>query len=87
MVREDIYHELHAFLVRELLEGEGAELSGGTPLLETGILDSMSLVSLIAFIETELGVMIPNTEVKPQHFVTLDAIVELVARTLAATPT
>lgn len=54
-----------------------------TPLLEQGLLDSLALMRLIAFLERRYGLELPEEEITPENFGTLSSIRELIA-TLAA---
>ncbi len=56
------------------------DLAEGDSLLERGLLDSMALVKLIAFLEERFGVELSDDEFDPEHFETLQAIGELVER-------
>jgi acyl carrier protein len=46
----------------------------GTPLFETGLIDSLAIVHLIAFVEGAIGRKIPTRQVVMKHFRTIDAI-------------
>jgi acyl carrier protein len=54
------------------LEGElgipGAEIAPDMPLFTSGLLDSVGLVRLAAFIEEETGISIPDRDIDPEHF-------------------
>ncbi len=57
----------------EFIRGVVAEAGGGTvardtPLLETGVLDSINLVRLIQFIEERFGIDIPDSDFGPELF-------------------
>jgi D-alanine--poly(phosphoribitol) ligase subunit 2 len=52
--------------------------SPGTDLIETGLLDSLALVSLIAEIEQQFGFELPLDEFDVERFRTVDRIAELV---------
>lgn len=54
-----------------------------TPLLEQGLLDSLALMRLIAFLERRYGLELPEEEITPENFGTLASIRALIA-TLAA---
>ena len=69
---------LHDFVARELLDGQAAGLDARTPLLELGVIDSLSMVSLLSFIERDLGVAVPMEQILPEHFQDLGAIARLV---------
>ncbi|NEQ66985.1 MAG: acyl carrier protein [Symploca sp. SIO2D2] len=75
---EQISEEVASFIAQEMLEADGENISASTPLLELGILDSLSLVSLIAFLETHFGVRVPDDCVTPENFKNLHAIAVLV---------
>lgn len=74
---QEITQNLKDFIINELLDGEEMGLEVDTPLLEWGILDSLSMVSLLAFIEENLGIQVPSKEVKPENFDNLQAITNL----------
>ena len=49
-----------------------------TQLFETGLIDSLSILHLLAFIEQEIGSAVPDSWISPQHFRTPQAIVNLI---------
>jgi acyl carrier protein len=51
-----------------------------TPLLEQGVLDSLLLMSFIAFLERKYGIEIPDEEVVPENFENLRSIRLLITR-------
>jgi acyl carrier protein len=51
-----------------------------TRLMEQGLLDSISLVQLIQYLETEFGIAIPDSEIGPAIFASPAAIAAFVAR-------
>ncbi len=75
---EGIVDSLETFLNQEILEEEDIGLEATTPLLQLGIIDSLTMVSLLGFIETEYGVQVPNEEVTPENFENLEKIAQLV---------
>ena len=80
MSREDVGKELHRYITDQILSGEGEGLHASTRLLETGIIDSMAMVELIGFVEQRFDVRIPDTEVRPEAFATIERIADLVLR-------
>lgn len=44
------------------------------PLLKGGVIDSVGVVELVAWLEHDLGVVIPEHEITEEHFGTLGAI-------------
>ena len=75
-----IIQSLTEFIEREILAGEGADLTDSTPLLALGILDSFSLLALIGFVNREYGVRIDLAAVDPSDLSTLTNIASLVMR-------
>jgi acyl carrier protein len=51
-----------------------------TALLELGILDSLSMVNLLAFLEGNLGIKVPEDQILPENFATPLDIARLVCR-------
>ncbi|MDR3567678.1 MAG: acyl carrier protein [Syntrophobacteraceae bacterium] len=67
------------YILSEFLAGEDPDyLRVSTPLISTGILDSMAVVKLLLFIEERLGVTIAPHEVTPEHLGNIASIVRLV---------
>lgn len=70
--------ELKSFIVGELLDGQGEDLSEDTQLLSTGIVNSMSIVRICTFIGERFNVEIPPEKMTPSNFSTIAAIAALV---------
>lgn len=69
------------FILSEFLPGEEADnLTPTTPLMSTGIIDSLATLKLVTFLEQEFNVRIDANEVDLEHFDTLEAICELIDR-------
>ena len=66
--------------VRENLLPHGAEAEIGTTdsLLDSGLIDSMAVLRLVSFIESEFGFEVTDEEVVPDNFETVEAIARLV---------
>jgi pimeloyl-ACP methyl ester carboxylesterase/acyl carrier protein len=78
--------ELKTFTVKELLDGQGRDFDSTTPLLEWGILDSLSMQTLLGFIRERFGIHVPDEEVRPEQFSTLETIVDLLQRLPSSGP-
>ena len=78
MASDRTLEQLTHFVATELLDGDGSALTETTPLLEWGVLDSVSILSLLAFIEHDLGVSVPDERVRPEHFQNLARLCALV---------
>jgi acyl carrier protein len=64
-------------LVRDKSSGP---VAADESLLERGVLDSLGLMNLIAFIDEKTGIRIADDEVMLENFETIDAIVATVDR-------
>ena len=72
---------LKTFIEQELNgEDKSLKIDDNEGLLERGILDSMSLLQLINYIEQQTGVKIADTEITPDNFQTILSIEQLVKR-------
>jgi len=66
---------INAYISRELVsKPELLPLKNDTPLLETGLLDSLSVLKLVLFLEQEFGVVVDPKDLVAEHFETVDAI-------------
>jgi clorobiocin biosynthesis protein CloN5 len=70
--------EVRSFVESELLDGQTDEVSDTTPLLELGIIDSISIVAVVAFIEGDLGIPVPE-QIHPRHLADVLSIRRLIA--------
>ncbi len=77
---DTILSELTGFVARELLDGQNINLDASTPLLEWGVIDSISLLSLLKFMETRFGVDIPKHELTAENLATLSKMTSLVEK-------
>jgi acyl carrier protein len=74
----ELGREVRSFVESELLDGQVEAITDATPLLELGIVDSISIVSLVAFIEEDLGIPVPEREVHPRHLTDVASIHRLI---------
>lgn len=69
------------FVREELASGaDASSISENDPLIDRGIIDSMALMRLLAFIEERAGVRVPDDEVIPDNFQTVATIDSLIQR-------
>jgi acyl carrier protein len=63
------------YISRELVQDASLlPLANTTPLLETGILDSLSLLRLVIFVQEQFGIVVDDLDLVPEHFATVDDI-------------
>ena len=68
--------DLVAFVNRELLKGRGVQIDPDTLLFENGLIDSLNILQLIAFVEVRRGRAIPDRDVVMDRFRTPRRITE-----------
>jgi acyl carrier protein len=77
---DDIRQLVHEFILREFLPGESPdELTDDTPLITGGVLDSISTLKLVSFLEDHFGVTVEAHEAGVDNLDSLDRITRLVA--------
>ena len=63
------------YISRELVRDPAVlPIENSTPLLDSGILDSLSLLRLVVFLQEQFGMVMDDLDVVPEHFATVDAI-------------
>jgi acyl carrier protein len=68
----NIQNQIKQFIIEEIMfGGRNTQLGEHDPLISSGILDSLGLLRLIAFIEENLGIEVNDGEVAPDNFETL----------------
>jgi acyl carrier protein len=77
---EQISLSITNFIRSELIYENDQDFDDHTDLIERGIVDSMSLVRLIGFIEEEYGIRVPDEEIVPEHFSSLRKITAFIAQ-------
>lgn len=80
MTQIDIQNRVRDFVVNELLQGQDRGLDESTPLLDWGIIDSLSLMTLVSYLEDQFSVRVPDEDIGPDNFGTLKAVGAMVVR-------
>jgi len=66
---------INDYISSELINrSELLPLKNDTPLLESGILDSLAFLGLLVFLEGEFKIVVDDFELLPENFNTIDAI-------------
>jgi len=78
-IMEEIAKVVQHFILREFLPGEDpSELTDRTPLITGGILDSISTLKLVVFLEEHFGIRIEAYEAGVDHLDSIGQIAALV---------
>lgn len=62
------------YIKKDLLKGRVANLSADDDLLDSGILNSLGILQLVAFIDERLGIQIPDEDVVYENFHSVSAL-------------
>jgi acyl carrier protein len=74
----DAADKIKDFIKQEILfEDSGASLEDDTPLL-SGIMDSLGLMQLVAYLEEEFDIEVDDADMTAEHFRTISEIEALV---------
>jgi acyl carrier protein len=66
---QSIEETLRTFIEKNILfSSDGFPFSDDTSFVENGIIDSASLVALIAFVEEQFHISVEDSEVVPENF-------------------
>ena len=72
-VMEHIEAAIEQHIVEELLE-EDETIDRETRLIQEGILDSIALLRLVAFLEQTFDIRVPENDLVPERFQTIQSI-------------
>ena len=74
-------HSLKQYIIEEFIpDGHLGQLADDLDLIQNGILDSLAVLKLVAFIEDQYDIALEPTEISPEHLNTISAMNALVAR-------
>ena len=69
------------YITREYADAlQGAPIDANTPLISSGLIDSLSMVSLKVFLDQTYRVRIPDAEASAEAFDSVSAVVTLLRR-------
>ena len=69
-----IEQRIHAFVLEKFPLARKAGVGKDTPLLEKGILDSLGILDVVSFLETEFSMAVNDEELVPENFQTLGTL-------------
>jgi acyl carrier protein len=76
----DTERSVRRFLSENFPLVDGAAVGRGDSLVAAGVIDSTGVLELVDFVETEFGLPVPDEELVPQNFDSIECIVAYVAR-------
>jgi len=76
---DGLANDIHKFIEDDLLMGQGDQFTDEDALLEEGVIDSLGLLEVVTFIETEFEVSVDDADVTLDNFGSVNAIASFVA--------
>jgi acyl carrier protein len=72
---------IRAFIIEKLAGRKGRkEIDDTSDLISSGVVDSLGLMQLIAFLEERLGIKVNDEDVTPDNFESVDAILSFLGK-------
>ena len=71
---DSIEQRIQAFLVEKFPLARKAGINKDTALLERGILDSLGILDVVSFLESEFSLVISDEELLPENFQSLGTL-------------
>ncbi len=75
-----IEQRIHDFLLEKFPLARKAGIDKNTALLEKGILDSLGILDVVGFLETEFSMIVSDDELVPENFQTLGTLAGFVLK-------
>ena len=69
---------IKAFIVGHFPAARGRSLGNDERLLENGLLDSLGVLDLVAYLEGEFQMVVSDDELLPEHFESIDRLTRFV---------
>ena len=75
-----VEHTIRSYIVDEIMRGRNDDtpLDLDYPLIEERVLDSMDVQRLVAFVETQFEVKVPDEYLLPDNFASIRAVAKMV---------
>jgi acyl carrier protein len=74
MTTTDAKRRIYQYIVEKFPLARKRNIGNHDSLLETGVLDSLGILDLVHFLETEIGFQVADEELLPENFQSVDSI-------------
>lgn len=74
--------EVEAYIISDLLHGRLSRIDPNDSLISSGVLDSLTLLQLIAFLEEKYNIIVKDVDMNPNNFQTINIIKTFVEKKL-----
>jgi len=73
-VTSDLAASVREFILKQFPLARKHRINNTDPLLESGVLDSMGVLDVVAFIEQEYAISVSDDDLVPENFQSIDRI-------------
>jgi acyl carrier protein len=80
MAADPIAKHIQEFIAERFPAARNRTLEQDERLLENGILDSLGVLDLVAYLEQEFAITVTDDDLVPEHFETLERLTAFVAK-------
>jgi acyl carrier protein len=71
----NIKEEIREFILNNFLKGDRSKrVADDTSFIEEGIIDSIGILELVAFLEEKFGIKVEDDEIAPENFESLEKL-------------
>ncbi len=74
----EIKNAIRAFVLEKFPACQQQGLEDDDSLIDSGIVDSMGILELVAFAESEFGIVVEDTDLTPENFESVAALANFV---------
>ena len=71
---------IRSFLVQKFPAAKKRAITNDTPLLESGIVDSLGMLDVVAFLEKSFMLTLSDDDLTAEHFGSIDSLVSFVEK-------
>ncbi len=79
-----IEDKIREFIFKNLYYAEGSSIADEDSFLETGVVDSMGVMELVAFVQSEFGLAVAQHEIVVENFDSIRKLADFVRSKLPA---
>ena len=82
---QDYATQIKAFIIENFLfNAEGSSLGDDESFLDSGVVDSTGILEVVAWIEETFGIMVPDADLLPENFDTVQRLAAYMHRSAEA---
>lgn len=83
-MQERVRSSIHQYIVSAWLSGDERGFDDNTDLLQAGILDSFTTLSITGYLDESFHIQLDPAEINPENLRSVNALVKIVLAKLAA---